>query len=348
MPQTRSAVIPSADVGGTKTNIALYTAQRSRLQPVIQHSFVSRQARTLEEIVRRFLELTPKFRPVRACFGLAGPVLRGTCRTPNLPWVVEQEALQEALGIPHVDLINDLEATGYGIQRLKPQFLVTLNTGKSGVVGHRALIAAGTGLGEGFLWWDGWTHHPVPSEGGHADFAPRSALEADLLTSLLREHAHVSYERVVSGPGLYRIYRFLRARSKRPELSWLRIALRHRDPATVISRAALGRRDAVCRQALELFASIYGAEAGNLAMKPLARGGVYVGGGIAPKILPVLRSGVFMRAFLDKGRMRDLLAEIPVRVILEEQTALLGAAQYAWLQLFGRTRRASDRPASVW
>lgn len=327
--------ILAADVGGTKTIVALFGAQDRRLRAILRQSFPSRQAPGLEAILRQFLQGRMRWRVTRACIGVAGPVVRGVCRTPNLSWVVDRRQLGAVLGAP-VDLINDLEAMGYGIEHLPPRALAVLNAGEVQPSGNRALIAAGTGLGETILCAGRDGYHPLPSEGGHADFAPRNALEMELLRALWRDHAHVSYERVVSGPGLVRLYRFLRARSRRSEPSWLAAALRHRDAAAVISQAGSARRDACCRQALDVFVSLYGAEAGNLAMKALATGGVYVGGGIAPKILPLLRGGDFLRAFLDKGRLRGLLARMPVRVILDDQAALLGAAHYAWLQANGR------------
>ena len=336
MADRHNSCILAADVGGTKTIIALFGVHGRQLRLLLQQSFPSPHVRGLDAIVRQFLQSRPELRVARACFGVAGPIVRGTCRTPNLPWVVEARELRTALQTPAVDLINDLEAMGYGIERLRPRALVTLQAGRAHTGGNQALIAAGTGLGEAILRADAQGHHPLPSEGGHVDFAPRNALETELLQCLWRDHAHVSYERVVSGPGLVRLYRFMRSRSRRAEPSWLTAALRYRDAAAVISEAGLSRRDRCCRQALELFVSLYGAEAGNLAMKALATGGLYVGGGIAPKMLPLLRGGEFMRAFLEKGRMRGLLAQIPVRVILDDRTALLGAAHYAWLQTNGR------------
>lgn len=326
-------IILAADVGGTKTNIALVSFQGRTVRPFLLRSFPSRQFANLERIVRTFVSAGgPRVRVDGACFGVAGPVVRGTCHTLNLPWTVSQRRLQAALPAASVHVINDLEAMAYGTARLSAKDVVTIHRGRPQPRGNRALIAAGTGLGEAMLWWDGAAHRPSASEGGHADFAPRTALEMDLLRWLQREHAHVSYERVVSGPGLVRLYRFLRLRTKTAEPRWLTSALRDQDAGAVITQAGLARRERCCRQALEIFVSLYGAEAGNLAMKALATGGVYLGGGIAPKILPLLRQGGFLRAFLDKGRMRRLLADIPVRVIVNEHAALWGAAHYAWLQ----------------
>ncbi len=336
MAQTHSSVILAADVGGTKTHMALFTVQGRRLRHFLQQSFASRQVSSLEAMIRQFLQTAPHVRVSRAAFGVAGPVLNGTCHTPNLPWVVDERRLRSLLQVPAVEVINDLEAMAYGIERVSSRALVSLQAGRPVEHGRIALIAAGTGLGEAFLCWDGRRYRPSPSEGGHADFAPRNALEMELLRFLWADHQHVSYERVVSGPGLVRIYRFLRQRSRRKEPVWLTAALRHRDAGAVITQSGLSRRDACCRHTVELFASLYGAEAGNLAMKTLATGGVYLGGGIAPKILPVLRGDGFLRAFVDKGRMHRVLSQIPVRVMLDEQSALLGAAHYAWLRASSR------------
>ena len=335
MALSSDRLILAADVGGTKTNIALLTVRGGQFRPLMRQSFPSRRFAGLAAIVTQCLNTVGRTRRrlSRACFGVAGPVVHGVCQGPNLPWTVDLRTLRSALDTAAVDVINDVEATAYGIERLPSTAILTLHAGHSRAQGNRALIAAGTGLGESILVWDGRSHRPSASEGGHADFAPRSPLEMDLLRWLWRDRAHVSVERVVSGPGLVRIYRFFRARSRADEPSWLTAALRHGDAAAVISAAGLARRDACCRQALELFASVYGAETGNLALKALATGGVYVGGGIAPKIAPLLRRGGFLRALLDKGRMRRLLSGIPVRVLLDEETALWGAARYAWLQL---------------
>ena len=330
-----AALILAADVGGTKTNAALFSVHGRLLRPALRQSFPSRQFPSLEAILTQFLSAGGRRMRVRcASFGVAGPVVRGTCPATNLPWIVDQRRLTASLdiGASHLHVLNDLEAMAYGIERLSPESFVTINRGHPQAGGNRALIAAGTGLGEAMLWWDGQAHRPSPSEGGHTDFAPRTVVEMALLRRLWREHAHVSYERVLSGPGLVRLYRFLRQRSQAAEPEWLTAALRHRDAGAVITQTASARRDRCCRQAVEWFASLYGAEAGNLAMKALATGGVYLGGGIAPKMLPFLRHGGFMRAFLDKGRMRRLLAEMPVRVIVDEHAALLGAAHYAWLR----------------
>lgn len=262
---------------------------------------------------------------------MPGPVVDGVCRTTNLPWVVDARRLARRLGLDRVGLLNDLEAAAHGVAALEPNALETLNAGSAEARGNAALIAAGTGLGEAGLYWDGSRHHPFACEGGHADFGPRDDLETAFLGWLRARHGRVSWERVVSGPGLVALYEFLRDREGGGEPAWLTESLRAQDPAAAITRAALERRDERCALTLDRFVALYGAEAGNLALKVMARGGVYVGGGIAPRILAAMRTPAFLDAFVDKGRMRPLLESMPVRIILNEQCALLGAARWALL-----------------
>jgi glucokinase len=263
-----------------------------------------------------------------ACFGVAGPVVDGRCVATNLPWVLDEAGLASSIPARRVRLLNDLEATGYGVLALPPAALVTLHAGAPRP-GTMVLIAAGTGLGEALLIWDGARHRVVGSEGGHADFAPRTDLEVELLRFLRKEFGRVSYERVLSGPGLLNIYRFLRAQGRAAEPAWLRARIESEDPSAVVAEVGLAGSDPVCVQALDLFAAIYGAEAGNLALKALAVGGVFVAGGIAPKIRAKLEDGTFVTAFCDKGRFAALMASIPVRLSLEPRAALLGAARVA-------------------
>jgi len=252
----------------------------------------------------------------------------GRCVTTNLPWEVDEANLARAIPAPRVRLLNDLEAAAYGVLTLPPDKLESLQAGKARK-GNMVLIAAGTGLGEAILVWDGARHRVIASEGGHADFAPRTDLEIDLLRFLQKEFGHVSYERVLSGPGLYNIYRFLRDTGHAPEPQWLSDRLRSGDPSAVVSEVGLAAGHPLCTTALELFVSIYGAEAGNLALKALAVGGVFVGGGIAPKIIAKLADGSFLAAFCDKGRYRDLMGSIPVHLVLDPRAPLLGAAHVA-------------------
>jgi glucokinase len=319
----------AGDIGGTKTHLAFFEADGGRLQRRAEEVYPSQQFDGLAPILKQFLDRHRQ--PAdRVSLGIAGPVRRGRVETPNLPWVVDADHLRDELGGGPVTLLNDLEANAHGIGALGPDDFAVLNAGAPATAGNAALISAGTGLGEAGLYWDGRRHRPFASEGGHADFGPRSPLEAELVAYLAGEFGHISYERILSGPGLQNVYQFLRQRAgAADELPGLMQRLGVHDPAAAISHAALSGESALCGQALDLFVSVYGAEAGNLALKVLATGGVFVGGGIAPKVLPRLRSPTFVEAFVDKGRMRSLMETIPVRVILNPDTALLGAARHA-------------------
>ena len=323
-------LILAGDIGGTSTRLACFEAVGGTLNPVAETRFPSRESGSLEEIVARFTA-EQGLVAERACFGIAGPIRQGRVRTPNLPWSVDAAVLARTLGLPSVRLINDLEANAYGIDLLGPDDLLVLNRGNPDPTGTIAVVSAGTGLGEALAYWDGSAHHPLPSEGGHADFAPRNELEAELLLFLRAEHGRVSTERIVSGPGLRNIYRFLRDARQIPETPSVADAMRQGDPSAAITRAALAGECPLCGQCLDLFVSLYGAEAGNVALRVLATGGVYLGGGIAPKIVERLKGPGFMQAFTAKGRLSPLLESIPVRVILNDRTALLGAGRCATL-----------------
>jgi len=322
-------MILAGDVGGTTTRVGWFAVDGGRPVPQVVEKYASHAHAGLAEIVRQFVADHPA--PVeRAAFGIAGPVRSGRVETPNLPWVVVGADVARALGVKRIDLLNDLAANAHGIGVLGPEDLHVLSPGAAGAVGNLAVIAAGTGLGEAGAYWDGRRHHPFACEGGHGDFAPGDALDDELLGYLRTRHgAHVSWERVVSGPGLVTVYQFLRDTGRGTEEPWLRAELSRDDPAAVIAQAAQRGSSPLCAAALARFVSLYGAEAGNLALHVMATGGVYVGGGIAPRILPSLKSGGFLDAFVAKGRMRPLLEAIPVRVILNELTALLGAARHA-------------------
>jgi glucokinase len=325
-------MILAGDIGGTNTRLALIEAKDDSLQILFEKTFQSRERTSLEAALVEFLsfhscDLT------RASFGIAGPVRNGRCEATNLPWVVDSKTVAKRLSLKRVGLINDLEANAYGIAALQSKDFVILNKGARNARGNRAIISAGTGLGQAGMYWDGKVHRPFASEGGHVDFAPRNHLEMELLDYSLNRYRRVSYERLVSGPGLVQVYQFLRDTGKGEEPPWLAEKLRHGDPAPVISQHALDGKSPLCGQALELFASLYGAEAGNLALKLMATGGVYLGGGIAPRIILKLKEPVFMNAFTAKGRLKPLLEDIPVRVIMNPKTALLGAARHAALEL---------------
>ena len=321
-------MILAGDIGGTNTRLALIEQLVNRLVPVITARHSSREHASFETVLPAFVAANPCSID-QAAFGIAGPVRAGVCDATNLPWIVDAARVAREFGIQRVSLINDLEANAWGIATLSSDDFAVLNPGKNDATGNLALISAGTGLGTAGVHWDGTRHWPFASEGGHVDFAPRNRLEMDLLEFLLRQFPRVSYERIVSGPGLQHIYRFLRETGRGEEPPWLAARLREQDPNAVVSQAGLSGESALCVQALDLFVGFYGAAAGNLALTLLASGGVYLGGGIAPKILPKLKDPVFLNAFLTKGRMRPLLEMMPVRVILNDQTALFGAAHYA-------------------
>ena len=325
-------LILAGDVGGTSTRLAFFEADNARLAVVAERHYPSRQHGSLAEIVMPFMK-EHRLTPEQACFGIAGPVLDEKVTTPNLPWSIESSELARVIGLSSVKLINDLDANIYGIGVLKDEELAVLNQGKSNPTGTIAVISAGTGLGEALAYWDGACHRPLPSEAGHADFAPRSKTETELLIFLQAEYGRVSYERVVSGPGLVNIYRYLRDERRLSETTAVVDAMLTVDPAQAITTAAMNGNCPLCSTTIDLFISIYGAEAGNAALRFFATGGVYIGGGIAPHIIDKLRGSDFMRAFTTKGRLSPILESIPLKVILNDRTALLGAGRCAYLQI---------------
>ncbi len=340
-------MILAGDVGGTKVDLALYSFEHGRLVHVRDERFRANEFSGLEEIVRRFLAESSNPEITAACFGVPGPVRGGRLKLTNLPWVLDSRELSAGLNITHLFLINDLEANGYGIAELTPDQIVTLNEGDPSAVGNRAIVSAGTGLGEGVLVWNGKTHVPMASEGGHCDFAARNPLDMELLSWLMKKfNGRVSFERVVSGPGLTNIYMFLRDGKRMEEPEWLRQRMETEDPNAVIGEVGEEGKNELCAKALEVFAAAYGAEAGNMVLKVLAIGGMYLGGGIAPKMLKTMRGGAFMRAFTDKGRLSELLIHTPVHIILESRAALIGAAAYAEAraaEISGKSVRAASR-----
>jgi glucokinase len=325
-------MILAGDVGGTKVHLALYSFQRGKLAHIRDEKYPANEYSGLGEVIVKFLaEGTEVGEEVTAaCFGVPGPVQAGRLRLTNLPWEIDSLELSKSLNIEHLFLINDLEANGYGIPELSSDQICVLSDGDPAAIGHRGLVSAGTGLGEAVLVWTGGHHLPLASEGGHTDFAPRNEVEIELLRYLWKVlGGRASYERVVSGLGLRNIYAFLRDEKGIEEPAWLKERMEAEDPNAVIGEVGESDGNELCVRTLEIFASAYGAEAGNLALKILASGGIYLGGGIAPKILKTMRSGTFMQAFYDKGRLSHLLEKMPVRVILESRAALMGAAAYA-------------------
>ncbi|MEH1842865.1 MAG: glucokinase [Nostoc sp.] len=329
----------AGDIGGTKTILQLVeTSDSSAIHTIYQESYHSADFPDLVPIVQQFLLKANTLTPEKACFAIAGPIVKNTAKLTNLAWFLDTERLEEELNIPHISLINDFAAVGYGISGLQEQDLLTLQVGKSQPEAPIAIIGAGTGLGQGFLIKQGNEYQVFSSEGGHADFAPRNEIEFQLLKYLLGKHdiQRVSVERVVSGMGIVAIYQFLRDRkfaAESPDIAqvvrtWEQQAGQEEkiDAGAVIGKAALEERDRLCEQTLQLFIEAYGAEAGNLALKLLPYGGLYIAGGIAPKILPLIQNNDFLLNFTQKGRMRRLLEEIPVYVILNPQVGLIGAA----------------------
>jgi glucokinase len=324
-------MILAGDIGGTNARLAFFNFEDGRFALISATVFPSREYSGLDQIVSEFLG-TSDVHPERACFGIAGPVRNGRVETSNLPWVVDSEPLANGLHLGRVSLINDLEANAWGIADLDLKDAVALNQVKGNPAGNQAVIAAGTGLGEAGMYWDGTHHQVFASEGGHTDFAPRNELEVELFRYLNAQYGHVSYERILSGPGLVNVFHFLRDTGRGTEPKWLTAEMLHSDPAAAISQAAMDGKCALCEQAVDIFVSVYAAEAGNLALKVMATGGIFLGGGIAPKMLPKLSGPLFMHAFAAKGRMQPLLESIPVRVITNDKTALLGAARYALMK----------------
>ncbi len=320
----------AGDIGGTKAILALFPPNGDPRSPVVQKRYPSRAFSSLTRLLDAFLEDCEH--PIdAACLAVAGPVVNGKSEATNLSWVITEEGLRARLGDIPVRLVNDLQASAYAIPVLKEEDLFTLHPGEPEPMGAMAVIAPGTGLGEAYLVWDGERYRAYASEGGHADFAPRTELEMALLRYLQRRMDHVSYERVCSGMGIPHLYGFLKDSGYAPEPPWLaEQLLQADDPTPVIVGAALQKDPpcALCSATLDMFVSILGAEAGNLALKVLSTGGVYVTGGIPPRILDALGHGQFMKSFIRKGRLADRLVRMPVHVVLNTHTALMGAARY--------------------
>lgn len=311
------------DIGGTKTRLAIATVTGVSVTLVREAQFASSEHASFDALLGEFLKDSKI--PDCAAFGVAGPVQGRVVQATNLPWLIDADDLERSFGFRCV-LLNDLEATACGLAALTGDDLHTLQAGAATAIGNEAVIAAGTGLGEAGLYWDGERHNAFATEGGHASFAPASTLEFALLRHLQRKFSHVSWERVVSGMGIVSLHEFLREYRGIPVPDALAARMAEGDAAAEISGAALDGSDDICAEAMALFVRLYGCEAGNLALKLMSGGGIYVGGGIAPKILPLLQSGAFIEAFLNKGRMRHLLEAMPVRVILNDRAALYGPA----------------------
>ncbi len=321
-------LVLAGDIGGTKTNLGLFLMGKKRPLLKFFETYSSRNAPDLESLVERFLE---KHRAsiAGACFGIAGPVDNGQCKTTNLPWNVSETKIKRRFGWKHVRLINDLTAMAMAIPILKRKEFFPLNNVRAPKEKNIGLIAPGTGLGEAFLIFQKGRYIPVSSEGGHVDFAPNSTLETRLWEYLHRRFGHVSIERLLSGPGLINIYSWLKHTGRYSEPAWLRRKIREMDTARAITESAMNQKQALCVKSLDIFITILGSVSGNLALTALTAGGLYLGGGILPQILPKLKEGPFMKAFVNKGRFKNLLENIPVRVILNDRAALSGAAYSA-------------------
>ena len=317
-------MILSGDIGGTNSRLAYFEGTTL----VSEQKFKSKDYKSLEEIVQLFLK-SQKGNVTKACFGVAGPVIDGKCKATNLPWLVDISSLRGVCGTSDIYLLNDLETKAYGIRVLKKEELLVLHPGDPEQRGNQALIAAGTGLGEAGLFFDGKEHHPFACEGGHVDFAPRNDLEVELFHFLREKLTHISYERVVSGPGIYLLYRFLTESGRVKKSNEVTELMSLEPPPLVVTKMAKKTQDLACVKAVELFLSLYGAAAGNLALKMMSLGGVYIGGGIAPSLVEEMKRGEFLKSFMAKGRFKPLLESIPIHLILNDDASLLGAAYYA-------------------
>jgi glucokinase len=327
-------VILAGDVGGTKCNIALFAEKNGKLSVVFKQRFASKDFARFDLIIKEFTHQAASHltdEKVRAAgFGVAGPVINNRIHATNLPWVIDADSLSKELGVKTIALMNDLGATGHSLDHLPAEDFVVLNQGTPVQGATRALLGAGTGLGQSILFWDGNRYRVVPSEGGHTDFAPRTDEQIELLKFMRKRYPQVSWELILSGRGFRTIHEFLSSTVKHPVFDDP-----DADPAPFITKTGLSKECPVCVKTLDLWTAIYGAEAGNLALKVLALGGVYVAGGIAVKILPKMQDGTFFKAFRDKWHFADMLSNVPVSVVLNENAPLIGAA-YEALATLGR------------
>ncbi|MBO0911175.1 MAG: glucokinase [Acidobacteria bacterium] len=334
-------MILAGHIGATRVRLAVFHMEGNQLRRAVERTYKSQEQSGFSEIIREFVA-TEGVLVQSACFGVAGPVRAAKSKISNLEWTIDSGEIARQLKLPSVGLINDLEAFAYGLDALESRDFVTLSPGAEDAEGNRAVISARTGLGVAGLYWDGYRHHPFACEGGHADFAPNNDLEMELAQYLRGKYGHVSCERILSGPGIRNIYDFLRDTGKAQEPDWLRKEISQaKDPPAVISQLALEGGARICEQTLSIFVSVYGSETGNCALNFMAAGGVFIGGSIAAKIVPKMRDPIFMRSFLDKGRMRSLLGDMPVKIVLNDDAGIIGAARYTLIQkAFSPDRRA--------
>lgn len=320
----------SGDIGGTNTRLALYEYTEP-LKMIKEERFLSSNYSTLLNAIHAFLK-NENVKIEAASFGVAGPVRDGKCQATNLPWLIDIHEIAKDLNISKAYLLNDLEANAYGVECLKEHELLVLNEGDENAKGNSCIVAAGTGLGEAGMYFNGKRHLPFACEGGHTDFGPQNDLEIGLLKFLQKKYGHVSYERILTGAGIYNLYEFLTENNIEPKDEELDSELKkHSEPQIIITKKGVNKENKTCTRIIDWFISMYGAEAGNAALKFFALGGVYIGGGIAPKIIDRLQDGLFMKAFADKGRFSKLMLSMPVKVILNDRAALLGASNFALL-----------------
>src|ERR1700676_304157 len=330
-------MILAGEIGATRTRLAAFETEGSRLKRVVEKNYVSQQHDGLSGILADFIK-TKGIRVHRACLGVPGPVRAGRSKISNLPWVIDAREVAKQLKLDSVGLLNDMEAYAYGIDGLESKDFITLSEGAEGAEGNRAVISAKTGLGMAGLYWDGFRHHPFACEGGHADFAPRNDLQMELLAYLQKKYGRISCERILSGPGIKNIYDFLRDAHKAEEPEWLRTAMSAApDPPALISQMALEGKAAMCDQSLSIFVSVFGAETGNCALNFMSTGGIFIGGSIATKIIRKMNDPVFLESFLDKGRMGTILKDMPVKIVANDDSGMIGAARYTLVQKAFRT-----------
>jgi glucokinase len=325
-------MILAGEIGATRTRLAAYESESNTLNKVVERIYMSQQEPGLADIISNFVK-TEGIPVHSACFGAAGPVRRGRCKISNLAWTIDSLDLASLLRLKSVGLINDLEAFAYGIDGLESKDFVTLSAGTEDAVGNRAVISARTGLGVAGLYWDGFRHHPFACEGGHSSFAPSNEIEIELLQYLHQKYGRVSCERVLSGPGIKNIYDFLSDTKKAEEPDWLHEQLRTaQDAPALISQVALENKAAICERTLSIFVGIYGSQTGDCALNFMSTGGIFIGGSIAAKIVPRMKDPIFMQSFLDKGRMQSLLRDVPVKIVLNDDSGILGAARYTLIR----------------
>jgi glucokinase len=325
-------MILAGEIGATRIRLAAFETEGNRLKRVVEKIYVSQQHAGLSGILADFIK-TEGIPVHSACLGVAGPVRAGRSKISNLPWVIDAREVATQLRLNSVGLLNDLEAYAYGIDGLESKDFITLSEGADDAEGNRAVISAKTGLGMAGLYWDGFRHHPFACEGGHADFAPRNDLQMELLAYLRKKYGRISCERILSGPGIKNIYDFLRDTHKAEEPEWLRTQMSAApDPPALISQMALEGKAAICDQALSIFVSVFGAQTGNCALNFMSTGGIFIGGSIAAKIVPKMKDPLFLESFLDKGRMETILKDMPVRIVANDDTGMIGAAQYTLVQ----------------